>query len=263
MGDPLVSIVVPCYGGERFIQASLESCLNQTYRNIEIIYVDDCSPDRSIEIAREVAARDPRVHIVQRSTNGGISRAFNTGYAVAKGTYFTRLAQDDVYYPNAIDTMVRFFGACPPDVGLIYGGMDQIDEDGNVVKMLPINPPATGLLPADRIGLAVMWRADVARKIGEFDPRMDCAEDYDYWLRIAVRYRIAKIDGPPLLGYRRHPNQTIIRKNRQFNSSYIRARARYFWQTRQWTRWARASVSLAAWNIFGISVGRRAQEGLN
>jgi glycosyltransferase involved in cell wall biosynthesis len=88
----LVSIVIPVYGGTRFLGEAIESCLAQTYRDIEIIVVDDASPDESAEIAEGYARRDARVRLVRRAINGGVSRAFNSGFDVARGEYLTRLA---------------------------------------------------------------------------------------------------------------------------------------------------------------------------
>src|SRR5437868_315064 len=100
---PLVSIVIPCYKGEKFLAQSIESCQRQTYPNIEILVVDDASPDRCAEIAADFADRDPRIRVLRRPQNGRVSRAFNTGYEAACGEYFTRLAQDDVFCDDAVE----------------------------------------------------------------------------------------------------------------------------------------------------------------
>src|SRR5437870_5661637 len=90
-----VSIVIPCYGGASYLAEAIESCLRQTFANIEIIIVDDASPDDSAEIAERYARQDKRVTVIRHSKNGGVSRAFNSGFRIATGEYFARLAQDD------------------------------------------------------------------------------------------------------------------------------------------------------------------------
>src|SRR6516165_8538835 len=78
----LVSVVIPCFRGERFLAKAVESCLGQAYPLIEIIVVDDASPDSCAAIAERYALADGRVRVVRRPSNGGVSRAFNSGYEV-------------------------------------------------------------------------------------------------------------------------------------------------------------------------------------
>lgn len=103
----LVSIVIPCYKGSRFLAKTIESCLGQTYRDIEVIVVDDKSPQNDAEIADSYAAKDSRIRVVRRERNGGVSRAYNSGYAIARGEYFTRLSQDDLFREDAIEIMLK------------------------------------------------------------------------------------------------------------------------------------------------------------
>ena len=75
----LVSVVIPCYKGERYLAQAIESCLRQTHRELEVIVVDDASPTPDAAIAERFAAADPRVRVVRRAENGMISRALNSG----------------------------------------------------------------------------------------------------------------------------------------------------------------------------------------
>src|SRR5438477_12732943 len=85
----LVSVVIPCYNGAAFLAEAIESCLRQTYRDLEIIVVDDASPDHCAEIAGRYAAADSRVRVLRRARNGGVSSALNTGFRRARGEYFS------------------------------------------------------------------------------------------------------------------------------------------------------------------------------
>ena len=87
-------------------------------------------PENDAEIADSCAARDSRVRVVRREKNGGVSRAYNSGYAVARGDYFTRLSQDDMFREDAIEIMLRCLQAAPPNVGLVYCDMQKVDENG-------------------------------------------------------------------------------------------------------------------------------------
>lgn len=192
MIDGLVSIVIPCYGGERFLGEAIESCLAQTYRAIEVIVVDDASPDRCRQIAEQYARDDPRVRVVRRWRNGGVSRAFNTGFRVARGEFFSRLAQDDRFREDAIELMVGYLRT-HPEVGLVYCDMQRIDEQGNVLGVHETADPENALIDGDRVGLCVMWPRRVWEAIGQFDPLFDAAEDYEYWLRLAKRFILGKV----------------------------------------------------------------------
>src|SRR5262249_36647073 len=116
----MVSIVIPCYKGERFLAEAIESCLRQTYEPPEIIIVDHASPDSCAAIAARCAERDGRVRLVRREANGGVSRAFNTGFEAARGEFFTRLAQDDIFEPDAVARLVTGLRSGGPDAGLAY-----------------------------------------------------------------------------------------------------------------------------------------------
>lgn len=105
VGGPLVSIVIPVHAVEQYLAECLKSVVNQTYRNLEIIVVDDGSPDSSYEIASAYAKADSRINVVRRK-NGGLGAARNTGVAEARGRYLTFVDSDDILPPDAIDRMV-------------------------------------------------------------------------------------------------------------------------------------------------------------
>ncbi len=100
--NPRISVVIPCYNGAPYLSEAIESCLRQTMTDFEIVIVDDASPDDCAQIAERFARSDPRIRLIRREKNGGVSAAFNSGFAVARGRFFTRLAQDDVFYPDAL-----------------------------------------------------------------------------------------------------------------------------------------------------------------
>jgi glycosyltransferase involved in cell wall biosynthesis len=200
----LVSIVVPCYKGERWLSEAIESCLRQTYGSLEIILVDDASPDACARIAETYARSDARVKAVRRLQNGGVSRAFNSGFETARGEYFTRLAQDDAFEPDAIARLVAGLREGGPGTGLAYCDYCRIDEAGNVLGGTTTAEPPDALKYKNEIGLCVMWTREVWEAIGGFDPEFDAAEDFEYWLRAAERFSFVKCSGPPALRVRMH-----------------------------------------------------------
>jgi peptidoglycan/LPS O-acetylase OafA/YrhL len=208
---PLVSIVIPCYKGAAFLAEAIESCLRQSYPHLEIIVVDDASPDDCAAIAERYAARDPRVRVVRRPANGGVSRAFNTGFESASGSYHTRLAQDDVFRLDAVEVMLRHLQA-NPEAGLAYCDYQILNPAGAVTSCVHVAPPAEALRWRNDIGICVMWRRTVWEKLGGFDCHYDTAEDFEYWVRVSQRFPIIKCGREAPLFFRHHPQMGSVRQ---------------------------------------------------
>ena len=237
----LVSIVIPCYKGSRYLAKTIESCLNQTYREIEVIVVDDASPQNDAEIAFACAAMDDRVRVVRRERNGGVSRAYNSGYAVARGEFFTRLSQDDLFREDAIEIMLRHLQTASPDVGLVYCDMQKVDDEGRwLSRWNQANDPDNALFPTQEVGLCVMWPRSVFEAVGPFRPRYDFAEDYDFYLRVSRRYRLDKCGNEAPFFFRCHASQNGTVSQMQQSAAYSLAQMSHAWATvkKHPARWA-------------------------
>ena len=125
----LASVVIPCYNGAKFLPEAIESCLRQSHRELEIIVVDDASPDNCAEIAGRYARQDGRIRVIRHEKNGGVWRPFNTGFNAARGEYMIRLGQDDFFHEDTVAAMVSHLESNPA-VGLTYGNLQPITEDG-------------------------------------------------------------------------------------------------------------------------------------
>jgi glycosyltransferase involved in cell wall biosynthesis len=121
-----VSIIIPVYKAEKYIAATVQSALDQTYKNFEILIIDDGSPDRSIEICQQFA--DPRIRII-RQENRGLPGARNTGIRHAKGEYLTLLDADDLWLPEKIEKHVKHLDNSP-NVGVSFSRSAFIDDNG-------------------------------------------------------------------------------------------------------------------------------------
>jgi glycosyltransferase involved in cell wall biosynthesis len=269
LSPAVVSIVIPCYRGERFLAEAIESCLAQTYPAVEVVIVDDASPDSCLAIAERFAQSDPRVRIVRRAQNGGVSRAFNDGFAATHGEYLTRLAQDDVFEPFAVAQMVARLSAAGPGAGLVYCDRSEIDDRGNIVQeVIRTPPPEHVLIYGNRMGLCVMWTREVWQALGGFDPDFDAAEDYEYWLRVASRFGILRCEGAPAMRTRSHAQMgSVVFAEKQVANTYRLIRATYGsrlglngnWRTRQ-IALARAHLTAAhtfrEQQLFGKALGK-------
>ena len=103
--ENLVSIVLPTYNGEKFLRQSIDSCLHQTYKNIELIVVNDCSTDQTEEII--LSYNDSRLVYHKNTTNQKLPNSLNIGFSLAKGDYLSWTSDDNYYHPEAIEKMVN------------------------------------------------------------------------------------------------------------------------------------------------------------
>lgn len=130
--DGLVSVITPVYNAERFIQSTIESVLNQTYKNIEIILVDDCSKDKSAKIINELCEKYPNIvyHLQEKNMGAGVAR--NKALELARGRYVAFLDSDDMWKPDKISKQIDVMNKT--GAPLCYTAIEMIDENGKIVK---------------------------------------------------------------------------------------------------------------------------------
>ncbi|WP_375447090.1 glycosyltransferase family 2 protein [uncultured Fibrella sp.] len=129
---PLVSVVLATYNGERFLEAQLDSIVRQTYSNLEVVIVDDCSTDATPAILGNYANKYPFVRVVLNENNLGYVRNFEKGMLLATGDYIAPSDQDDIWHLDKISTLIAEIG----DSDLVYADSRLIDEDGNSLNMV-------------------------------------------------------------------------------------------------------------------------------
>lgn len=199
----LVSIVLPVYNGERFLSQSIDSVLGQTYPDFELIIVNDCSTDSTEEIILRYAAKDARIRYKKNEVNSKLPASLNIGFAQAKGEYYTWTSDDNMYHADAIERMVNYLNE-HPETGMVSCGYNAINED-DVYQRTCIHHDESDLLLRNDIGACFMYRAEVAKTIGEYRTDLFLIEDYDYWLRISRQYKIDYLQDV-LYEYRQHAN---------------------------------------------------------
>ncbi|GAB4458411.1 MAG: hypothetical protein Kow0070_12010 [Anaerolineales bacterium] len=196
--NPLVSVIIPNYNHARFLGGAIRSVLEQTYRPVEVIVVDDGSTDNSGEVA---AAFGDQIRYIYQ-TNAGLSAARNTGLRAAKGELIGVLDADDMYEPNFLETLVTALQADPQADG-VYCGYQFVDEANNPLPQIenrPVSP--ADLYPALLDGNffvpeSVFLRRRVYDAVGFFDESLRACEDWDVWLRAAKQFRL--IHSPHIL----------------------------------------------------------------
>ena len=219
---PLVSIVLPTLNGSRFIAASIESCLRQTYPRLEIIIVDGGSTDDTLAIVRSFT--DDRIRIVTQPANAGLlPGALNCGFAAARGDLFTWTQDDDYYAPEALAVMVQALQA-DPEIGFVYAGFWFIDTDGQVLRPAELGEPDE-LDRRNSVGHCFLYRREVARRVGEYDVAFYMSEDTHFWVRA---YRVTRMRHLPgaYFFHRLHPASLTMRDYGRFAALRVAARAR-------------------------------------
>lgn len=207
----LVSVVIPVFNGERYLDQAVESVLAQTHSDFELIIVDDGSSDDSANIAERRARRDARVRLL-RQPNGGVAAARNTGLEAARGEWVACLDHDDLMLPHRLERQIAFIAA-HPEVKLFGSVCEYINERGRpcghtVSAPLRSRADLDALLAKGRlIGLthpSVIMHRETIRALGGYDPAMEPAEDLDLWMRVAQAGHLVLQDDEVLTRYRVH-----------------------------------------------------------
>jgi glycosyltransferase involved in cell wall biosynthesis len=197
----LVSIVLPTHNGSRYISQSINSCIEQTYPHWELIIVNDASTDETPEIIERFARQDPRIHVVHHEENRRLPAALNTGFAQAKGDYFSWTSDDNLYHPEALEEMVRVLDSSP-DVDFVYTDITHIDENGEFIRHVPARPPEM-LIVEDAVGACFLYRREVHEALNGYDEDLFLAEDMDFFLRATFAFKLQPLP-KNLYSYRRH-----------------------------------------------------------
>lgn len=184
MKAPLVSIVTPSYNQAPFLEATIRSVLEQDYPNIEYIIIDGGSTDGSLEIIKKYAGR---LAFWSSEKDRGQTDALNKGFARASGDIMAWINSDDTYTPGAIHEAVESMQA-HPEMGLVYGDANFIDDQGEVIGRFPAAQTDYRRLRQGYVHIpqqAAFFRGDLWRQVGPLDPSFFFAMDYDLWVRIA------------------------------------------------------------------------------
>jgi hypothetical protein len=205
---PAVSIITPAYNAEAYLAETIRSALTQTFRDFEMVIVDDGSTDTTAEIATRFVRSDSRIRLI-RQAHAGVSNARNTGVMSATAPVLALLDSDDLWFPTYLERQLRILQSGPKaDVvsanALNLGG----PFDGRPLRrVLPGVHPVTlrSLIEVeDSVCILSIFRREVCDRIGLFDTTLTSSEDYDFWLRAALAGFVIVFNSFPLGLYRRH-----------------------------------------------------------
>lgn len=234
---PTVSIITPTYNQEDFIEKCIQSVLNQTFTDWEMLVIDDKSRDRTPQIGRKYSKREGRIRFFQTNHNGiwNLSETYNKGLEKAKGKFIAILEGDDFWPPYKLKEEINAFD--DESVGLAYGRVMNVDRfgegirtqtenfAGNIFRNRPLGKILEKLLIKNFIpAVTVVCRKDFLEKIGGFKQPQDIPTvDYPTWLELSLICRFRPVDR--ILGYwRRYKSQVT----QTFDSVHTRLRISKF-----------------------------------
>lgn len=210
--DPKVTILMSVYNGEQFLRIAIDSILTQKFRDFEFLIMDDGSTDGTAEIIRSY--NDTRIMYHDNGNNLGLSRSLNLGISFSRGELIARFDADDVSLPDRIQKEVDYFER-HPEVGLIAGGFQRINQEGKKIGQPIIHPEESYILKywlsfeSVLCQPAAMMRRTALDKAGLYDPAFTVAEDFDLWGRIAAVTEVANLQEVLIL-HREHMHNVSI-----------------------------------------------------
>ncbi|OXA77568.1 Glycosyltransferase involved in cell wall bisynthesis [Flavobacterium aquidurense] len=182
--EPLISVLIPTFNVENFVEEAIRSIMDQTYKNLEIIIVDDCSTDSTYSILLNLASIDKRIKLFRNTENKKIVESLNFAISKASGEYFARMDGDDVSLPERIEKQYDFL-LNNPEIDLVGLNVVMINEDGEVIQEEKYLQNHEEILRASKYVSPVLhiWLAkkNVYNKLVKY--RIPTVEDYDFILR--------------------------------------------------------------------------------
>ncbi len=216
---PLVSVYIPTFNYGRYIEQAIKSVLNQTYKNWELIIINDGSTDKTDEIINKFENNE-RITIVKQE-NKGLTVTSNIALRLSKGKYIIRLDGDDYFDENALLVTTNYM-ELNPDIDLVYPDYYLIDEAGEIISIErrdKVNSDIE-LLDMPAHGAGTMFKRKVLLELGGYNEEIRCQDGYDIWIRFIQNYKTGNIN-LPLFYYRQHENnltknKKTILETRQF-----------------------------------------------
>jgi hypothetical protein len=210
---PTVSVVIPCYNYGHYLPTAVASALGQAGVDVELIVVDDASPDGSGAVVQELAAHDDRIRAILHPSNRGHIATYNEGLAEARGDYVVLLSADDALPPGALARASALLEA-NPSVGLVYGHpvtfVDESPQASERVRSWTVWPGEVWIERVCRSGRncimnpEVVMRTSLQHAIAGYDPELPHSGDIEMWMRAAAVSDIGRVNGPPQGFYRVH-----------------------------------------------------------
>jgi glycosyltransferase involved in cell wall biosynthesis len=223
---PTISVIIPAYNSEQTIKETVESVLNQTFTDFELIVVDDSSQDGTLKIVSQI--QDPRLQVFSYPHAGGaVSR--NRGFSQSSGEFIAFLDSDDLWLPDKLEVQLKALQE-NPQAAVAYSWLDCVDESGNFVRQ-GSHRTENGdifaklyLVPFVESGSNPLIRRQALLDVGCFDESLTAGQDYDLYLRLAARYHFVAVPSTKVLYRIRSNSMTANFRRHEVTSLEVRER---------------------------------------
>ena len=204
---PLISVVMPAHNVQKYINSAIESVLNQSFKKLELIIVNDASTDKTLDIIRSFAKKDSRIKVVNNDTILNIARSLNKGISLASSNIIARMDADDIALPNRLELQYKLINSSK-NIAVVGSDIVIIDPVGNKIGLRKY-PESSGELKNCLFKYSpfahpvVMFKKDMFEEVGGYNPKYSPTEDLDLWFRLGRKHQFKSIR-QTLLKYRVH-----------------------------------------------------------
>jgi glycosyltransferase involved in cell wall biosynthesis len=240
---PTISVIIPVYNGAKTIKETIESVLNQTWQNFELLVINDGSNDATLEIIQTI--KDTRIQVFSYP-NSGVSASRNRGLTKAEGEFISFIDADDLWTPDKLELQLQALQD-HPQAAVAYSWSDWIDQSGKFLRKgghITVNGKAyEKLLLRDFIesGSNPLIKKQALDEVGDFDQSLTSAEDWDMWLRLAAKNEFITVEVPQIL-YRISPNSASF-NIAKMESASLKVIQRVFAETPELTKLKRETLA--------------------
>ncbi|OQX54719.1 MAG: hypothetical protein B5M53_05570 [Candidatus Cloacimonas sp. 4484_209] len=218
--SPTVSVIIPTYNRAHLIRRAIQSVLNQTYQDFEIIIVDDGSTDDTEEVVKSF--KNERIRYIRQEKNEGAAAARNTGIKMAKGEYIAFQDSDDEWLPEKLEKQMKILENASPDLGVVYTSAWKVWDGKKIYEKSPTIMPYEGYICKDRIDLRVkgiflqsaLIKKRYLLEIDMLDESLPRYHDLDLFIRLAKRCRFYHLDEPLFIYYYRNPDAICVNEEK-------------------------------------------------
>jgi glycosyltransferase involved in cell wall biosynthesis len=213
--NPLISVIMSVHNNEQYLKDAIDSVLNQTYTNFELLITDDCSTDNSYQIMEDCSLYDNRIKIIRNNPNIGLTKSLNNMLKIAKGDLIARMDGDDICLKDRFEKQISIF--MTKEIDFVFSNTNLIDYKGNficssyrpasvekILKMLELH----NYIPHP----TVIFNRKLIEKFGTYSENAYKCEDQDLWIRFRENNVKFHFLNEPLINYRINPNS--VRKSK-------------------------------------------------
>lgn len=215
--NPEVSVVMSAFNSEEFISESINSILNQDFKDFEFIIINDGSTDKTLSIINKYQKIDNRIKVINQK-NFGLTKSLNNAVSIAKSNFIARIDADDISLPSRLSTQLKHLKS-NSNLGFVFSNFIFIDKSGNKIQKKIISTNSYQVRYNLLKGInniahsSVMFRKDLFFEIGKYRNRFKKSQDIDLWIRMTDKYEFSNVGSEPLILIRNHDNQISRNEN--------------------------------------------------